>query len=89
MDCIIYCDPPYNQSFGYTTGTFNHNDFWKLCDLLHNQGFLVFISEYTAPSYYKEVFSKSVGLQLSGGNKPNARTERLFTLANKPIYAMF
>ena len=26
---VVYCDPPYQNTTGYTTGSFNHEKFWQ------------------------------------------------------------
>lgn len=31
VDCLIYCDPPYQGTPGYKTGAFNHNKFFDWC----------------------------------------------------------
>lgn len=44
-DSLIYCDPPYQNTSGYKTGDFNHDEFFDWCrDQAKNN--IVFISEY-------------------------------------------
>jgi DNA adenine methylase len=76
---VVYLDPPYKNSQGYTTGQFDHNKFWakasemsKACD--------VFISEYDAPPEWECVLSVSKTVHLGGGNKHFAATEKLFKM---------
>lgn len=77
-DCVIYCDPPYSNTQGYSVGGFDHATFWAECERLHDLGFLVFVSEYNAPGHWHHVWQKDVPLQLKGGATANARQERLF-----------
>jgi DNA adenine methylase len=77
-DCVIYCDPPYSNTQGYSVGGFDHAAFWAECERLHSLGFLVFVSEYNAPEHWHHVWQKDVPLQLKGGATANARQERLF-----------
>ncbi len=79
---IIYCDPPYENTEGYQI-KFDHLKFWNWCRQMKNIGHVVFISEYSAPSDFTEIWSKEFSSSLSangksGGNK--IRKEKLFTL---------
>lgn len=47
-NALIYCDPPYANTTGYKTGTFDHVKFWNWCKEMAKTN-LVFVSEYTAP----------------------------------------
>lgn len=44
---IIYCDPPYENVSGYSTGTFNNNEFFEFASMITKQNNIVFISECT------------------------------------------
>ena len=78
---IIYCDPPYNNSKKYSTGSFNHNEFWQWCRDMVNKGHTVFVSEYDAPPDFKEIWAQEVtsslraNSQVSGAKKS---IEKLF-----------
>ena len=50
----IYCDIPYYSTKGYTNIDFNHNDFYDWC-LKQEQP--VFVSEYTMPNDFIEIYS--------------------------------
>ncbi len=53
---VVYCDPPYFNTEGYSAaGTFDHKRFWKRMDEWHDDGALVFVSEYVAPSHWSPV----------------------------------
>lgn len=59
--CIIYCDPPYENTKQYATSkNFNHEEFWQWCRDMSKQGHQVFISEYNAPDDFTCVWSKEV-----------------------------
>lgn len=86
---VIYCDPPYQSTQGYSVGDFDHDAFWQRCNDLHDQGFLVAVSEYNAPDDWQCVWRKDTALQLSGGAKANQRTERLFIKPRPTAFYMF
>ncbi len=46
---LIYCDPPYQGTTGYKTGSFNHEAFFDWCVQKKKEGHVVFVSEYNAP----------------------------------------
>ena len=52
-NCLIYCDPPYQGTTGYKTGTFNHEEFFDWCRDMKSKGNSVFVSEYNAPDYFE------------------------------------
>ena len=43
---IIYCDIPYKDSTGYSSGTFNHEAFYQWAYLMKQFGHTVLVSEY-------------------------------------------
>lgn len=45
---VIYCDPPYADTQGYSTGGFDSEAFWAKMDEWSEHS-SVFVSEYTAP----------------------------------------
>lgn len=53
--CLIYCDPPYQDTSGYKTGDFDHDKFFDWCRNQAKKN-LVFVSEYSAPHDFKEVW---------------------------------
>lgn len=77
---LIYCDPPYAASSGYAGGgNFNSSHFWLWAEQKAREGHTVFVSEYSAPSFAKEVWSKRKDTQLSR-NGNGIRIEKLFKL---------
>jgi DNA adenine methylase len=68
---IIYCDPPYRGTTGYTgRGDFDHTKFWALMEewSKHN---IVFVSETKAPRGWSTVWSRAI--KVVGGNFQNGR----------------
>lgn len=55
----IYCDPPYEDTTGYSTGTFDHVAFWVKCQDWARAGTRVYVSEYRCPVPHDLVWSKS------------------------------
>ncbi len=74
---IIYCDPPYENTTGYKTGSFNHNGFWDWCREKSSQGHKVFISEYNAPDDFVCIWEKQRKPDLGLG-KVSPVVEKLF-----------
>lgn len=77
---LIYCDPPYKDTTNYANGTFDHDKFYEWCREKAKSN-VVFVSEYSAPDDFIEVWSQEVKSSLSangvtGGNKISV--EKLF-----------
>ena len=75
---VVYCDPPYANTTGYTVGQFDTNEFWhymrqlsKRCD--------VYISEESAPDDFECVWSQELTrtLDFNKSNQPK-KVEKLF-----------
>ena len=71
---VVYCDIPYRSTSDYVAGTFDHDSFyeWAL-----SRPFPVYVSEYSMPSEFTEVWSVSHRSILSISAN-NCVTERLF-----------
>lgn len=75
---VVYCDPPYVNTTGYTVGQFNTNEFWdymrqlsKRCD--------VYISEESAPDDFECIWSKEKVRTLEkSDNVGRVKVEKLF-----------
>ena len=79
-EAIIYCDPPYEGTTGYSNkSAFNHSDFWQWCRDKSDEGHTVFISEYNAPDDFICVWSKEHYTRANKDNNKDPRTEKLFT----------
>jgi len=76
---IVYCDPPYAGTTGYTSkDKFDSGEFWKWAEGLHRSGCTVFVSESLAPSNWVEVWSKTRKTSVDTG-KSKKLVEKLFT----------
>lgn len=73
-ESIIYCDPPYRNTKGYTKGL-NHDEFWQWCRERVYDGHKVYISEYQAPDDFITVWEKPI---LNCMNQSKKATEKLF-----------
>ena len=75
---VVYCDPPYVNTTGYTVGQFDTNEFWdymrqlsKRCD--------VYISEESAPDDFECIWSKEKVRTLEkSDNVGRVKVEKLF-----------
>lgn len=75
---VVYCDPPYVNTTGYTVGQFDANEFWnymrqlsKRCD--------VYISEESAPDDFECIWSKEKVRTLEkSDNVGRVKVEKLF-----------
>lgn len=75
---VVYCDPPYNNTTKYTTGEFNHTEFWDYMREL-SERCTVFISEQAAPDDFECVWQKELRrtLDYNKNNQP-MKIEKLF-----------
>lgn len=74
---FLYCDPPYAGCLGYSgTAPFNSTEFWLHAELW-SAHCPVFVSEYTAPAGWREIWSapQQVTVQRTRGK---FAVERLF-----------
>jgi DNA adenine methylase len=72
---IVYCDPPYIGTTGYSVGEFDHIRFWRTMDQWVARGAIVFVSEYVGPWSVLDEITIHSKLAHSFGDK---RLERLF-----------
>ena len=78
-ECVIYCDPPYINTAGYLSGSFNHDEFYDWCIEKAKQGYKVFISEYDMPSdRFKSIFNVAKRQQLHHLGAGKVKQEHLF-----------
>lgn len=79
---LIYCDSPYQSTTGYSTGVFNHREFFDWCRLMASKGNLVFVSEYDAPDDFECVWQGGQKTNFSSTRKKATHNavEKLFTL---------
>ena len=79
-DSLIYCDPPYQNTTKYKTGNFNHEEFFDWCRSMKAKGNSVFVSEYSAPEDFEEVWQGTIKTNFSSTRKEATRqaVEKLF-----------
>jgi len=74
---LIYCDPPYAGTTGYSQGAFDSAAFWN-CVREWSLGNLVVVSEYAAPPDFVCVKEYPTTLRLRSKDGRAPRTEKLF-----------
>lgn len=57
QNCVIYADPPYNNTTGYGNEKFNSSEFWEYARKI-SQSHLMFISEQEAPDDFIVIWEK-------------------------------
>jgi len=77
IKCIIYCDPPYQNTTKYKT-KFNHEKFWEWCRKMTLNGHHIFISEYAAPNDFVSVWEKKIVSSLTKNTGSKRGVENLF-----------
>lgn len=77
--CVIYCDPPYQNTKQYDNAkTFDYDLFWKtMKDWSVNN--IVLISEQDAPDDFKCIWEQEVSRSIKANDKSKA-TEKLFKI---------
>lgn len=76
---LIYCDPPYKNTSGYSNApTFNHDEFWKWAEQKVKDGHTVFVSEYSAPNEWECVWQKELVSSLTKNTGAKKGIEKLF-----------
>ena len=77
---LIYCDPPYQGTTGYKTGSFNHEEFFDWCRKMKSKGNSVFVSEYNAPEDFELVWQGEIKTNFSSQRKEatHKAVEKLF-----------
>ena len=78
-NCLIYCDPPYQGTSGYKTGSFDHEKFFEWCGQQAKNN-IVFVSEYNAPNDFIEVWRGEVKTNFASTRKKATHNavEKLF-----------
>jgi DNA adenine methylase len=79
---VVYCDPPYAGTTGYSTGDFDHGLFYKTLGQWAQDGCAVYVSEYTAPEDvpYTVIWSREKRNVLEAGDNQRTVTEKLFRI---------
>lgn len=74
---IIYCDPPYANTTGYSS-KFDHDEFWDWCREQKLIGHDIYISEYYAPNDFTPIWEKKVNNSLTKDTGSKIGIEKLF-----------
>lgn len=80
--CIVYCDPPYENTTKYANGDFDTAQFWEYIRE-KSQNHLIYISELKAPEDFVCIWQKDIRRTLDV-NKENQfkASEKLFVHKN-------
>jgi DNA adenine methylase len=82
-NCVIYCDPPYAESYGFRicgtrgNGSFDGELFWNTMREWSKTN-LVFISEISGPEDFDVLFEKTIKSKVRNKDGCLEKTERLF-----------
>ena len=78
---VIYCDPPYVDTTGYSQGTFSHYAFWQWAQQMAHHN-IVLVSEYQAPDGVPLLAEFPTHTEMRGSSTKVRipRTERLYRL---------
>lgn len=80
---IVYCDPPYQGTTGYKYGI-DYDEFYDYLQILRNEkGCHVFLSEYTAPDNFIEIWSNEQKTTLAKDtDNSHKRIDKLWRLSS-------
>ena len=77
---LIYCDPPYQGTSTYSVSRdFDYDAFYSWCRTKSAEGHTVFVSEYSMPPDFTEVWHKSIKTTLNPTNTFSV-TEKLYKI---------
>lgn len=83
---VVYCDPPYAGTTGYSTGGFDHGAFYRTL-LVWSETCPVYVSEYTAPVGVPVtvVWEREKRNVLEKGDNKRVSVERLFRIGSPAV----
>lgn len=79
---FLYLDPPYQHTVKYKD-VFNHDDFWEWVKNI-DPSCTIYISEYQAPDWCQEVWSKKVNNTLDKNTGAKQGVEKLYKRTTHP-----
>lgn len=75
---VVYCDPPYEGTAGYSTGL-DHARFWETAQAWAESGAVVYVSEYKAPPGWICIWEQELRQSMAQGTQARGMAvERLF-----------
>lgn len=77
LKAVIYCDPPYKDTTGYSKNDFNYEEYYDWIRLKVREGHIVLCSEYQMPDDFVCIWQKGILNNLST-NKHVKPIEKLF-----------
>jgi DNA adenine methylase len=79
---VVYCDPPYAGTTGYSTGGFDHASFYRTLRTWAAVGCHVYVSEYTVPENTPTtvIWSREKRNVLEKGDNQRISVEQLFRI---------
>lgn len=79
-DSVVYCDPPYAGTTGYSAvGKFDTTAFWNTMRKWSKDNNIVLVSEYSAPDDFECVLAVNTKLDIRNkNNEKEDRVEKLF-----------
>lgn len=79
---VVYCDPPYSGTTGYSTGSFNHPKLFETLKRWAADGCHVYLSEYTIPEHipHKVIWSREKRNVLEKGDNQRIAVEHLYRI---------
>ena len=81
---VVYCDPPYLGTLGYGgTEAFDHQTFYEVVEGWVRQGVRVYVSEYTAPAHWTQLFEVEHRVSVSLAKDRKGSVEKLFRVESK------
>jgi DNA adenine methylase len=75
---VIYCDPPYANTTGYSKDGFNHQEFWVWCVEMAKRGSIVYVSEYSKPDSVDADLIWEMTRKNALSQKTKVQTEKLY-----------
>ena len=77
-NAIIYCDIPYKNTGTYNKETFDYESFYSWCEEKAQQGYKVYISEYTMPDDIFECVLEMSKISSLAATKSSRVTEKIY-----------
>ena len=75
---VVYCDPPYANTTGYSKDGFSHQEFWAWCVEMAKRGPIVYVSEYSKPDSVDADLIWEMTRKNALSQKTKVQTEKLY-----------